>query len=150
MVVFRICRAEFSTDLNASGLAGRWNKDGQWVLYASSTRSLAALEQLVNRSGIIPNAPYCVMSIEVPDTPSAFSSILTENLPSDWRPFSSYGRLQELGSNWYRKSEALLLKVPSVLIPQECNYLINTQFPDFSNHVRLLAVEEYTWDSRFT
>lgn len=148
MLVYRICRAEFATHLKASGLAGRWNKDGQWVLYASATRSLAALEQLVNRSGLLPKAPYCTMVLEVPDAPAALSSISTEGLPSDWRQLSGYGRLQEIGADWYRHTSSLLLRVPSVLVPQECNFLIQTQHPDFSTKVRLLQVEAFPWDRR--
>lgn len=172
MLVYRICRAEFATNLNASGFAGRWNQEGQKVLYASATRSLAALEHLANRSGIVVKSPYRVMVLEVPsegvdsveagasgeaEVPTdadasvdanAIRSVLISELPVDWRRLSFYGRLQEIGATWYRSSESLLLRVPSVLIPQECNYLINTQHPDFENRVRMVGVEEFDWDTR--
>jgi RES domain-containing protein len=149
MLIYRICRAEFATELKASGLAGRWNHDGQRVLYASTTRSLAALEQLANRSGLILNASYSVMIIEVPDSMDSFRAVNPEMLPSDWRRFSGYGRLQALGSDWYRRCESLMLRVPSVLVPQENNYLIHTLHPDFGTQVRLVGVEAYEWDNRF-
>ena len=156
MLICRICRSEFAGDLKASGFASRWNQDGQWVLYASATRSLAALEQLANRSGLVLSASYCVMVIEVPDWEDSLRpalsqvlfSVLPEDLPADWRRFSGYGRLQELGADWYRRSESLLLKVPSVMVPQEYNYLINTQYKDFHTLVRLVGVENFDWDNR--
>lgn len=148
MLIYRICRSEFATDLKASGFASRWNQDGQWVLYASATRSLAALEQLANRSGLVLSASYCVMAIEVPDLVDSLRSVLPEVLPPDWRRFSGYGRLQELGAGWYRRSESLLLRVPSVLVPQEYNYLIHTQHPDFCTRVRLVGMEDFDWDNR--
>ena len=156
MLIYRICRSEFARDLKASGFAGRWNRDGQWVLYASATRSLAALEQLANRSGLVLSASYSVMVIEVPDVEDSLRSavsdvlfsVLPEDLPADWRRFSGYGRLQELGADWYRRSELLLLRVPSVLIPQEYNYLIHTQHVDFCSLVRLVGVEDFNWDNR--
>lgn len=148
MLIYRICRAAFASDMKASGIAGRWNQDGQWVLYTSATRSLAALEQLANRSGLVLKAPYRVMVIDVPVDSTSLRSVLPEMLPSDWRRFSSYGRLQEFGANWYRRSESLLLKVPSVLVPQEFNYLIHTKHPDFSTRVRLVGVEDFDWDNR--
>jgi len=148
MLVYRICLAEFTTDLKASGLAGRWNHDGQRVLYASATRSLAALEQLANCSGLMLNDSYSVMIIEIPDGVDSIRAVNPEMLPSDWRRLSGYGRLQELGSDWYRRSESLLLRVPSVLVPQEYNYLIHTLHLDFGSQVRLLGVEAYDWDNR--
>lgn len=158
MLIYRICRAEFAKGLNASGLAGRWNHNGQRVLYASSTRSLAALEQLANRSGLILNASYSVMIIEVTDSldsfrkinpgilpPECSNSLRTINpevLPPDWQRISGYGRLQDLGSNWYNQFESLLLRVPSVLVPQEQNYLINTQHRGFTTKVKLVGMED--------
>jgi len=148
VLIYRICRAEFAADLKASGIAGRWNQDGQWVLYASATRALAALEQLANRSGLMMSASYRVLVIDVPDGSTSLRSVMPEMLPLDWRRLSGYGRLQEMGAGWYRKSESLLLRVPSVLIPQEFNYLIHTQHPDFSSRVRLVGVEDFDWDKR--
>lgn len=142
MLIYRICRAEFAAELKASGFAGRWNQNGQWVLYASATRSLAALEQLANRSGLILNASYLVMLIDVPDGMDSLRTVNSEMLPSDWRRFSGYGGLQDFGSDWYRRSESLLLRVPSVLVPQEYNYMIHTRHPDFSTQVRLVGVED--------
>lgn len=158
MLIYRICSSEFAAGLKASGFANRWNRDGQRVLYASTTRSLTALEQLANRSGLVLDGSYCVMVIDVPDMEvsdidapdidvaavvGSLRSVFPEMLPPDWRRFSSYGRLQELGSDWYRRSESLLLRVPSVLVPQEYNYLINTLHPDFSTQVRLVGTEDF-------
>lgn len=149
MLIYRICRAEFATALKASGLAGRWNQNGQRVLYASASRSLAALEQLANRSGLILNASYSVMIIEVPDAMDSLLIVSPDMLPSDWRRFSGYGRLQEFGADWYRRVESLLLRVPSVLVPRENNYLIHTLHPDFGTQIRLVGVEAFDWDNRF-
>lgn len=141
MLIYRICRADFATNLYASGFAGRWNQEGQWVLYASASRSLAALEQLANRSGLVLSTPYSVMTIEIPDDASSMSSVLHGSLPSDWRTLAGYGRLQTIGADWYMQSDTLLLRVPSVLIPQEFNYLVHTKHPDFDRRVRLVEVE---------
>jgi len=56
--------------------------------------------------------------------------------------------LQEIGSQWYNAMEFLVLKVPSAVIEQEYNYVINTRHPDFSKLVRLKAVEDFVWDRR--
>ncbi len=54
----------------------------------------------------------------------------------------------EIGSARYEKQETLILKVPSVVIPQEFNFVINTEHPDFGNRVKLVRSEEYFWDQR--
>ncbi len=146
MLVYRICRARFATSLQASGCAGRWNSDSQWVLYASANRSLAALEQVANRSNIMLHEPYSILIIDVPDSELCCTTIQPELLPSDWKHLSGYGALQEIGSRWYRTSETLLLRVPSVIIPQESNYLINTRHPDFHKQVKLIDIEPFGWD----
>lgn len=148
MLIYRICRADYATNLNASGFAGRWNQEGQWVLYASASRSLAALEQLANRSGLVLSTPYSVMTIEIPDDPAGVCTVLPTSLPDSWRTMAGYGRLQTIGADWYRRSDTLLLRVPSVLIPQEFNYLIHTKHPDFERRVRLVEVEAFNWDGR--
>lgn len=149
MLIYRICRAEFAKTLTASGFAGRWNKEGQKVLYASATRSLAALELLANSSGLLLKVPYCVMVLDVPVDAAYYRTVDSGLLPTNWQNLSGYGRLQEIGASWYRHSESLILKVPSVLIPQECNYLVNTQHADFVSRIRLVEVVNYTWDRRF-
>jgi len=148
MLIYCICRAEFATDLNASGFAGRWNLDRQWVIYASATRSLAALEQMANRGRSGLSMPYRVMAIDVPST--SIHTVSPEMLPTDWRLLSGYGRLQDFGARWYRRMDSLLLSVPSVLVPQEYNYLIHTKHPDFCSKVRLVGVEDFNWDRRLT
>lgn len=148
MVVYRICRAAFADSLTASGMAGRWNVQGQHVLYASATRSLAALEQLANRSGFSMREPYAVMVIALPDSLGAYQVVASVDLPLDWQRLSGYGRLQELGGAWYRQQRSLVLQVPSVLVPQESNFVINTCHPDFVAGVKVIGREAFGWDNR--
>ena len=78
-----------------------------------------------------------------------FCNYAAVDLQSDWRSVSAYGRLQDLGSAWYLKNEKLVLRVPSVLIPQESNFVINTKNKYFWDFVRLKSVEDFGWDERF-
>lgn len=148
MEVFRISTEKHSKDLSASGIANRWNMDSEFVLYSSGTRSLAALEMIVNRKNIFPNIIYKVMIISIPDEDNIFSQIRTKELPDNWQSFEGFTRLQEIGSEWYRKSEEIILKVPSAVIPAEFNYIINTSHKDFKKKIKLVRTEEYFWDKR--
>jgi RES domain-containing protein len=52
-----------------------------------------------------------------------------------------------MGDAWLKKSESVVLQVPSAIIPEEHNYLINPQHPDFSG-IKVLAVEKFSFDER--
>lgn len=87
------------------------------------------------------------MVISIPDDASFINEISQSDLPDDWRKMSAYPALQKRTSTWYTKQETLVLKVPSVIIPQESNYIINTEHPDFKQ-VKLIQLEDYFWDTR--
>lgn len=88
------------------------------------------------------------MIISVPDSDSMIKTIGTNALPKNWRKFEAYSKLQEIGSDWISSKETLILKVPSAVIPQEYNYVINTEHPDFKENVLLVRTENYFWDER--
>jgi len=148
MEVFRISAEKYSSSLTASGSANRWNEDSQYVIYTGSSRSLSSLELVVHRSSIKPTITYKVMIIYLPDKEGFYQQVLIKELPISWRSITAYSTLQKIGSKWYTSKESLILKIPSAIIPQEYNYIINTTHPDFSTNVKLVDVEDYFWDSR--
>ena len=148
MELFRISPARYALALTTSGAANRWNATGQSVLYAGSSRSLASLELVVHRAAIQPTTDFRVMVISVADEDHLVRQVHIGELPTDWRTISAYSILQQIGSDWYTRQESLLLKVPSAVIIQEYNYLINTTHPEFSKKVTLVRTEDYFWDAR--
>ncbi|MGI4750039.1 MAG: RES family NAD+ phosphorylase [Janthinobacterium lividum] len=148
MEVFRIVRETYAKQLMASGLANRWNNDNQYIIYTGSSRSLATLELVVHRNNIAPAFAYCVMIISIADEEELITPILQSNLPKNWRSNTGYPVLQQMGSDWYKSKQSLVLKVPSAIISQEYNYLINTKHPDFLDKVTLVRTEDYFWDER--
>ncbi len=130
-------------------MAGRWNLNGEHVLYTSQSRSLAALELLAHRSAIRPkDYAYKMMVIELQAPKAALEIVNLDHLPDNWRTLEAYPALQKMGSIWYQASKDLVLKVPSVLIPQEYNYVINFHHPDFAKSIALNSVEGFFWDKR--
>jgi RES domain-containing protein len=148
MELFRIAAERYAGELKASGAPNRWNKKGEQIIYAGGSRSLSTLELVVHRNFIKPDIRYKVMVLSVPDSDLMVKTITTSRLPKNWRQIEAYSKLQEIGSEWIGSKQTLLLKVPSVIIPQEYNYLINTEHPDFKKHVTLVRTEEYFWDWR--
>ena len=123
---WRIVKAKYAaTAFSGEGAArtgGRWNSRGMRVIYASSTRALAALETLVHL-----NPP---MKLRYVIIPIKFTAGLVEKLPRaalprNWRAEPPPASTQALGDKWLRESRSVLLAVPSVIMPDELNYLIN-------------------------
>jgi RES domain-containing protein len=148
MEVFRICSEEFSDKLTTSGKSARWNKDNQFVLYTSQSRSLATLESIVHKSAITSALKYKTMVISIKENERLYTRISLKDMPSKWRSIESYSLLQDIGSDWYVNNKSLILQIPSVVIPQEFNYIINTNHLDFKSSVSLIKTEDYFWDDR--
>lgn len=146
--VYRLCRKKYAGKLIASGLANRWNREGQKVLYCASSRSLASLELLVHRSRLMPEDPYLILVISVREPGHMVSSFPVSSLPKNWRSLEAFGTLQSMGTRWYEQQSTLALQIPSLIIPREYNYVINTVHPAFQSHVSIKAREEYFWDNR--
>lgn len=149
MLAYRISKAKYAEKLEASGVANRWNKAGQFVIHASGSRALASLELVVHRSAIIQSETYKAMVIEIPTENSEMvQEINPPELPPNWNTLQSYPHLQEIGNEWYEKKESLILKVPSSLIPQEHNFVINTMHNLFKSQVKVIDLEDFFWDGR--
>jgi len=147
-LVYRISKENYAFSLSASGYANRWNKQGEFVIYASSSRSLATLEMVVHRKTIKIETPYKVMVIELDIPGTLIKKLKPDDLPVNWRSLLSYKRLQAMGSEWYSYREHLVLQVPSAVITQEYNYMINTKHDLFSRSVSIKEVEPYVFDRR--
>ena len=91
---------------------------------------------------------YKVLVISIDEGARIIQKISTNDLPDNWQSLSAYSSLQTIGSNWYLRQKSLVLRVPSAVIPQENNYIINTEHPDFKSQVQLVKVEDYFWDNR--
>lgn len=147
MEVYRIT-AEKWVGMTASGKENRWNKNNEYVIYTGGSRSLSTLELVVHRASVTTSKIYKLMVIYLKDAPGMIAEIKITDLPTDWRNISAYSTLQNIGSTWYKSKASLILKVPSAVIPQEHNYLINTEHPDYLTLVKFIDTEDYFWDNR--
>ena len=145
MLIYRIAHKNFTRNLSVSGFSGRWNSDGKMVLYTSENISLALLENMIYRAGSGFNSDYKIMVIEVLN--EKIEEINIKKLPNNWRELDAYSELQEMGNHWYNQQNNLMLKVPSVILPENFNFIINTIHPEFSK-VKLIDVLDYEPDQR--
>lgn len=147
MIVYRVCHKEKCLDLSGVGAklnGGRWNSIGNSLLYTSQSRALSCLEVAVHLPlGRIPNN-YFIISLEIPKNTTI---IEVSNLPKNWNSIPFLSSTQLIGDHFLKKNNALVLKVPSVVISDEFNYLINPQHPDFKK-IKIIEKNRFVFDPR--
>ncbi len=145
MLVYRIVLKKYAT-LYASGIEGRWNSSGNKVIYTAQSRALACLENVVHRSGEGLNELFNTLIIDIPSS-ERIEKITLKDLPKNWQQFNKEHLCRLIGDDWYYRQDSLVLQVPSVIIPNECNYIINAQHKNFKK-VKLKLIEPFIFDTR--
>ena len=144
MLVFRLTLPRFADSLVASGTANRWNSAGRLVIYTAFSRSLACLEKVVHTRPVEITTPLRMLLIDVPDE-------LTREelpaLPAMAQTSAENAATRALGDEWLDSQRSVILAVPSAIIPQEINYLLNPAHPDFAR-IQLVGTEDFRFDSR--
>jgi len=114
------------------------------VVYASGTLSLALVEILVHLTSA-PLAAYSAVPLEFPE---ALVTIVELNgLPKSWRDSPAPPETRAIGDKWVADRRSAALRVPSVVVPGEHNYVLNPNHPDF-RRVRLGAAVPFPFDPR--
>lgn len=145
MLLYRIMLEKYSKKLHPSGNAGRWNSKGNYVIYTSASRALASLENIVHRSGEGLNKIFKVLIIEIPDK-LQIEKVMISKLQINWMNFTNYPYTQNIGDAWITKHTSPMLQVPSAIIPNESNFLINQNHDDYKK-IRIKKVEDFIFDS---
>ena len=153
MKVFRVEREKYlKTTLEGIGAAFtegyRWNSLNTYLVYSAESRTLATLEVFVHLdlSEDLPMDRHYV-EIDIPDD-IAILELKYEDLPDGWDSKPPILETQYIGDDFVKEKVAAVMKVPSCIVKQEFNYLINPNHPD----VRRILVESTTpfqFDSRF-
>ena len=153
MLVWRLARPEFATELGGEGnteTGARWNSPGRGVVYASFNLSLCVLESFVHLHPLlrIDLPERAAVKIEIPDEASRID-IDRADLPSDLMAERAVQRCRRLGDEWLRAREHLILTAPSAVVPQERNVMINPAHPLLAK-VRIAAIERFRFDRRLS
>jgi RES domain-containing protein len=124
--VYRVCRS-IHARLDGAGamrVGGRWNSPGKRVVYMAQSISLAVLENLVHMNKVDFPVGYVSVSAIIPD----HVRVLTGQ---ELRASSAVSGPRELGDHWVESLTTAVLEVRSVVVPLECNYLLNPGHRDF-------------------
>jgi RES domain-containing protein len=152
MIVFRIEREKYLKTtllgIEASRTDGyRWNSFNTRMVYTAETRALATLEVSVHLdlSEDLPDDRFYVQ-IEIPDE-LIIQEVKLEDLPEGWNSKPPGSATQTIGDDFVNYNESAVLRVPSSIVPEEYNYLINPNHPN-SSKIKVLGTTKMDFDIR--
>jgi RES domain-containing protein len=143
MILWRISR---HLELNGRGgmsFAGRWHHAGVPVAYLAESPAGALLETCVHTSANDIPPSFTLLKVASPDLP--FDAIEMAGLDRVWPNRVEITR--ELGSAWLKQGSAALLRVPSALVPETANYLLNPLHAD-ARHFQIEDSYVFPFDAR--
>ena len=149
MIVYRLSKSKFAADLSGRGAektGGRWNSKGTAMVYTSASRALCTTEIAVHTPlGNLPE-DYMLVTIEIPDT-IAISELSMIELPRDWKSIPHAHSTQLIGDNFVTQGIYAVLKVPSVVVQDEFNFLLNPLHPA-TREIVIRGIEPFNFDGR--
>ena len=131
MTAYRICNLSFKDDISGSGAklyGSRWNSIGTPMLYLAGSISLAWLEMLVHLQYQDKSTDFALLYLNLPGE-AAIQDLQIAKLKQDWQRDVGYTRF--IGDEFIRSKQKLALKVPSAVVEEEANYLVNPLHPAF-------------------
>lgn len=149
IITWRIVRKKYAAiAFNGAGarrFGGRWNRPGVPMVYTSGSLALAILEILVNLESPADFNDFIYIPVKFD---AALSQALAPKaLPSNWNSDPIPPSTMDLGSDWIKSGRSAILEVPSVLSPEEKNYLLNPLHPDFKK-LEIGKPKKLAWDPR--
>ena len=126
---------------------GRWNSKGVAVVYTADSLALASIEMIVNLPAPKLLQKYVRILTQISSDP--VSDLSAADLPEDWnsRPISPSTRA--IGDRWVKNQSSAVLKVPSIVVPDEYNFLLNPAHPHFAK-IEIGKPIVYYFDPRLT
>ncbi len=147
MIIYRLSKGEHINDLSGTGsklYGGRWNTAGQFALYTTENISLAILEILVHIRHYKRPLDYHLITISIPDNIKPVM-INTGKLKKNWKDDPAY--TQFMGDAFLKTKECLILKVPSAIVEQEYNFILNPAHSD-TTKIKIISTRLFEFDKR--
>lgn len=146
MILWRISNY---ADLEGKGgltASGRWHTRGHPVVYLAESPAGALLEALVHLELNETDLPDGYQLLKVTAPPSVKTeSCNPTRLGDKWS--ANFEITRRVGDEWLRRRSAALLRVPSALMPETWNWILNPAHPQ-ARRVRIAWARRYEWDPR--
>ena len=124
---WRLSKARYAGDLSGVGAARegqRWNLPGQRAVYLGLTPEITVLEVLVHLNGVVA-VPLMLCCYELPDDPELMARPSLEAFPQGWDAIPHGQASSRFDGQWLSEARQLALVLPSVVVPQARNLLLN-------------------------
>ena len=148
MEVYRLAHQDY-TDLTGSGGlfgSGRWHHRGHLCVYTASSRALAALERFVHESAItLPKLK--MLTIWLPDDIS-IQRYSEAELPQGWDTIPDSTVSRDFGSKWLQTRGSAVLQIPSSIVQDEYNLIINPSHQDVLTAIKTVDCRDFYYDKR--
>jgi RES domain-containing protein len=125
---------------------GRWNSEGVSIVYTSTTLALAALEYLAHVDPEDVPDDLVGMQIQIPEGVLE-QRVHTSDHPVDWNEVPEHPACVRIGDRWVASASTPILRVPSAIVPEEENVLINPNHPD-SGRIAVVHIRGFGFDPR--
>lgn len=139
-LAWRLADHRFAEDLEGSGnrlVGARWNSPGRGVVYCSENLSLCVLENLVHLSPAMRDRLPQRVAVRV-EYPDDTETTEVDAVPANHRAF---------GDRWLDEGRTLVLRAPSIVVPQEMNLMFNPAHPMMSR-CRIIKMFPFAFDQR--
>lgn len=149
MRVFKFSRKKYAKEFNGKGASksgNRWNSKGTEIIYSAESRALAMAEVAVHLTIATLPSDYVMIEIDIPDD-IQIKELELEELPDDWSDHPPNMSTQKIGDKFIDSIDVCVLKVPSAVVQEDYNYLINPYHKQFSK-IKVLDVKDFPFDKR--
>jgi RES domain-containing protein len=146
MILWRVSNYQSLDGVGGLYVSGRWHTKGHPVVYCTLNPATALLETLVHIEIDSEDRPerFQVLRIEGPESLS-IEKVQADSLSPNWA--EDINATQAIGDRWLSEKRSLLLQVPSVLVPETWNVLVNPLHVEI-NLLKIIAMYEHPFDSR--
>lgn len=149
MQVWRLTKQRYAKKLDGEGAriyGSRWNSIGKPVVYTASSLSLALLEQLVRLDPDEIPDDFVSVAIEIPDSISK-AHIPFNEFPNNWLESEMASWFKKQGDTWLDQQKTVALVVPSIIINEEMNILLNPLHLDIKQ-IKIIEIKPFSFDMR--
>lgn len=148
MRLWRIAQRRYALDtlcLGAAQYGGRWNPIGVPALYCGTSVAICSLEKFVHVDTAL-SPPMVLVAVDIPDGTHLYEPE-PATLPAGWDALPISQAAQSFGGAWLAKGGELGMKVPSAIVPEESNVILNPRHPDYAA-ISLTVARPFTFDDR--
>ncbi|SQF98846.1 RES domain-containing protein [Paucimonas lemoignei] len=130
-VLWRISNFKDLTGIGGTIVPGRWHSKGRPIVYLADWPATSLLEVLVHLEVNVEDLPdsFSLLRVELPESVSLIDG--RDQLREDWS--EDVLTTRQIGDNWLRDEASLLYRVPTAIVPANCNYLFNPAHPEAAN-----------------